>query len=62
MHRQSSINSPNCTLQFAPPGQVNMGNLWDFDLKFAWTYKLETKSHIIAFSRASGFFQSVQLR
>ncbi len=51
-----SINSPNCTLQFAPPGQVNMGNLRDFDLKFAWTYKLEAKSHVIAFQPSVGFF------
>jgi hypothetical protein len=51
-----SINSPNCTLQFAPPGQVNMGNLRDFDLKFAWTYKLEAKAHVIAFQPSVGFF------
>jgi Carboxypeptidase regulatory-like domain len=51
-----SISSANCTLQFAPPGQVNMGNLRDFDLKFAWTYKLEAKSHVIAFQPSVGFF------
>jgi hypothetical protein len=51
-----SINSPNCTLQFAPPNQVSMGNLRDFDLKLAWTYKIEAYSHIIAFQPSVGFF------
>lgn len=51
-----SISSANCTLQFAPPNQVSMGNLRDFDLKLAWTYKLEARSHIIAFQPSAGFF------
>ncbi len=51
-----SINSPNCTLQFAPPGQVNMGNMRDFDLKLAYTYKWEAHSHTIAFTPSVGFF------
>ena len=51
-----SINSPNCTLQFAPPNQVSMGNLRDFDLKLAWTYRVEAYSHIIAFQPSVGFF------
>jgi hypothetical protein len=51
-----SINSPNCSLQFAPPNQVSMGNLRDFDLKLAWTYKLEAYSHVIAFQPSAGFF------
>jgi len=51
-----SINSPNCTLQFAPQGQVSMGNLRDFDLKMAWTYKMEAKAHTIAFTPSVGFF------
>ena len=51
-----SISSANCTLQFAPPNQVSMGNLRDFDLKLAWTYKLEACSHIIAFQPSAGFF------
>jgi hypothetical protein len=51
-----SINSPNCTLQFAPPGQVNLGTLRDFDLKFNWNYKVEMKSHVIQFQPGVGFF------
>ncbi len=51
-----SVNSPNCSLQFAPPNQVNMGNLRDFDLKLQWTYKLEARAHTIAFSPSAGFF------
>jgi hypothetical protein len=51
-----SINSPNCSLQFAPPNQVSMGNLRDFDLKLAWTYKIEARSHIIALQPSAGFF------
>ena len=51
-----SINSPNCTLQFAPSGQVSMGNLRDFDLKVAYTYKWEAHSHTIAFTPSVGFF------
>ncbi len=51
-----SINSPNCTLQYAPPGQVGMGNMRDFDLKMAWTYKLEAASHTISFVPSAGFF------
>ena len=51
-----SINSPNCSLQFAPPGQTGMGNLRDFDMRFQWTYKLEAMSHTIAFQPSVGFF------
>lgn len=51
-----SINSPNCTLAFAPPNQVSMGNLRDFDMRLQWTYKLEAYSHTIAFSPSAGFF------
>ncbi|MGO9402745.1 MAG: carboxypeptidase regulatory-like domain-containing protein [Terriglobales bacterium] len=40
----------------APPGQVNLSNLRDFDLKLAWTYKLERASHTIAFQPSVGFF------
>jgi hypothetical protein len=40
----------------APPGQVNLSNLRDFDLKLAWTYKLERASHTIAFNPSVGFF------
>src|SRR5271157_2938996 len=50
------INSPNCTLQPAPPGQVNLGSLRDFDLKLSWTYKLELKSHIIQLQPGVGFY------
>ena len=56
-----SINSPNCTLQFAPPSQVSMGNLRDFDLKLAWTYKIEAYSHTIAFQPSVGFFNLFNL-
>jgi len=51
-----SINSPNCMLQFAPPNQVSMGNLRDFDLKMAWTYKMEAYSHTLAFQPSVAFF------
>jgi len=51
-----STNSPNCTLQFAPPNQVSMGNMRNFDLKLAWTYKIEAYSHVIAFQPSAGFF------
>jgi len=51
-----SVNSPNCSLQFAPSGQVNMGNLRDFDLKLAYTFKWEARSHTIAFTPSVGFF------
>ena len=40
----------------APPGQVNLGNLRDFDLKLGWTYKLERATHTIAFNPSVGFF------
>jgi hypothetical protein len=33
-----------------------MGNLRDFDLKMAWTYKVEAKAHTIAFTPSVGFF------
>ncbi len=52
----SSINSPNCSLHFAPPNQVSMGNLRDFDLNLAWTYKIEAYSHTIAFQPSVAFF------
>jgi len=51
-----SINSPNCTLQFAPNGQENLGSLRDFDLKLQWTYQVELKSHTISFQPGVGFF------
>ncbi|MGC2110412.1 MAG: carboxypeptidase regulatory-like domain-containing protein [Candidatus Korobacteraceae bacterium] len=51
-----SINSPNCTLQFAPPGQVNLGTLRAFDLKLNWNYKVEMKSHTITFQPGVGFY------
>jgi hypothetical protein len=35
---------------------VNLSNLRDFDLNFAWTYKLERASHTIAFKPSIGFF------
>jgi len=44
------------TVPLAPPGQVNLSNLRDFDLKLAWTYKLERASHTIAFQPSVGFF------
>ncbi len=50
------INSPNCTLQPAPAGQVNLGSLRDFDLKLSWTYKVELKSHIIQLQPGVGFY------
>ncbi len=40
----------------APPGQVNLSNLRDFDLKLGWTYKWERASHTIAFNPSVGFF------
>ncbi len=51
-----AINSPNCTLQFAPPGQVNLGTLRAFDLKLSWNYKVEMKSHVITFQPGVGFY------
>ena len=51
-----SINSANCTLSFAPSGQVNLGTLRAFDAKLAWTYKLEAVSHTIAFTPSAGFY------
>jgi hypothetical protein len=51
-----SINSPNCTLQFAPSGQVNLGTLRAFDLKLNWTYKIEMKSHVIQLQPGVGFY------
>src|SRR5271166_1877974 len=50
------INSPNCTLQPAPPGQVNLGSLRDFDLKLSWAYKVELKSLIIQLQPGVGFY------
>ncbi len=44
------------TVALAPQGQVNLGNLRDFDMKLAWTYKLERYSHTIAFQPSVGFF------
>ncbi len=44
------------TVPLAPPGQVNLSNLRDFDLKLAYTYKLERWSHTIAFQPSVGFF------
>jgi hypothetical protein len=44
------------TVALAPQGQVNLGNLRDFDMKLAWTYKLEAHSHTIAFQPSVGFF------
>jgi hypothetical protein len=51
-----SINSPNCTLQYAPAGQVSLGTLRAFDAKLAWTYKLEALSHTIALTPSAGFY------
>ncbi len=50
------INSPNCTLQPAPAGQVNLGSLRSFDLKLSWAYKLELKSHVIQLQPGVGFY------
>ncbi len=50
------INSPNCTLQPAPNGQVNLGSLRDFDLKLNWTYNVELKSHVIQLQPGVGFY------
>jgi Carboxypeptidase regulatory-like domain len=44
------------TIALAPSNQVNLGNLRDFDMKLAWTYKLERWSHTIAFQPSVGFF------
>ncbi len=33
-----------------------MGNLRDFDLNLAWTYKIEAYSHTIAFQPSVAFF------
>ena len=44
------------TVPLAPPGQVNLGNLRDFDLKVGWTYKLEAHAHLISFSPSVTFF------
>ncbi len=51
-----SINSPNCTLQYAPQGQVNLGTLRAFDLKLNWNYKIEMKSHVITLQPGVGFY------
>jgi len=44
------------SIPLAPQGQVNLGDLRDFDLKVAWTYKLERANHTIAFQPSAGFF------
>ncbi|HTV65280.1 MAG TPA: hypothetical protein VMD98_06725, partial [Bryocella sp.] len=49
------------TVALAPAGQVNLGNLRDFDMKLAWTYKLEAHSHTIAFQPSVGFFNLFNL-
>jgi len=51
-----SINSPNCTLQFAPNGQENMGSLRSFDVKLSWNYGVELKGKSINFQPGIGFF------
>ncbi len=50
------INSPNCTLQPAPPGQENLGSLRDFDLKLSWSYNVELKSHVVQLQPGVGFY------
>ncbi|HEX8891682.1 MAG TPA: hypothetical protein VF783_00085, partial [Terriglobales bacterium] len=51
-----SINSPNCTLQFAPNSQQNMGSLRSFDVKLSWNYGLELKGKTINVQPGFGFF------
>jgi hypothetical protein len=51
-----SINSPNCTLRFAPNGQQYMGSLRSFDLKLSWNYGIEVKGHTLALQPGVAFF------
>ncbi len=50
------INSPNCTLVPAPPGQENLGSLRTIDMKLSWAYQVELKSRVVQLQPGMGFY------